>query len=114
MKIYISGIGMEVRRKKIKNLYLSIKPPDGRVEISAPLSMPDKMIEDFVRGKLEWIRRQRKKYEHARKKNGNMNPGKYYMYGGSRTDWFIRRAGGRTPLSCAGMKGYYPCGVAVP
>ena len=65
MKIYISGIGMEVRRKKIKNLYLSIKPPDGRVEISAPLSMPDKMIEDFVRGKLEWIRRKRKKYEEA-------------------------------------------------
>ena len=52
--------------------------------------------------------------KHARKKNGNINPGKYYMYGGSRTDWFIRRAGGRTPLSCAGMKGYYPCGVAVP
>ena len=65
MKIYISGIGMEVRRKKIKNLYLSIRPPDGRVEISAPLSMPDKMIEDFVREKLEWIRRKRKKYEEV-------------------------------------------------
>lgn len=36
MEINISGIIIEVRKKKIKNMYLSVKPPDGRVVISAP------------------------------------------------------------------------------
>lgn len=63
MEINISGIRMEVRKKKIKNLYLSVKPPDGRVVISAPISMSNQAIEHFAKERLEWLVRQRKKFE---------------------------------------------------
>ena len=62
-EIYVSGIRIEVRKKKIKNLYLSVKPPDGRVVISAPYGVSDQMMEVFVREKMEWIVRQKKRME---------------------------------------------------
>ncbi len=62
-EIYVSGIRIEVRKKKIKNLYLSVKPPDGRVVISAPYGVSDQMMEAFVREKMEWIARQKKRME---------------------------------------------------
>ena len=68
MEINISGIIIEVRKKKIKNMYLSVKPPDGRVVISAPISMNRRTIEAFAQSKLEWIKMQKKKYETDAKK----------------------------------------------
>ncbi len=62
-EIYVSGIRIEVRKKKIKNLYLSVKLPDGRVVISAPYGVSDQMMEVFVREKMEWIVRQKKRME---------------------------------------------------
>jgi len=54
----ISGIRVEVRKKNIKNLHLYVKPPNGRVMVSAPLSMSDLAIERFVRTKTVWIKKQ--------------------------------------------------------
>lgn len=39
MRIVISGIPIDIQKKNIKNMHLQIKPPDGHVVISAPLSM---------------------------------------------------------------------------
>ena len=36
MKIEISGIEIEIQRKKVKHLRLAVAPPDGRVRVSAP------------------------------------------------------------------------------
>ena len=35
----IDGLDVHVVRKPIRNMYLRIKPPEGRVEISAPVRM---------------------------------------------------------------------------
>lgn len=51
----IAGIPIEVRRKRIKNLHLYVKPPDGHVLVTAPLSMSDATIERFVHAKAEWL-----------------------------------------------------------
>lgn len=48
-----------VTRKPIKNLYLRVKPPDGHVEISAPLRMRDSTIEAFFTSRIPWIDRMR-------------------------------------------------------
>mgnify|MGYP001775595692 CR=1 FL=1 len=45
MRIVISGIPIDVQKKNIKNMHLQVKPPDGHVVISAPLSVDDKAIE---------------------------------------------------------------------
>ena len=39
MQIVISGIPIDIHKKNIKNMHLQIKPPNGQVVISAPLSM---------------------------------------------------------------------------
>lgn len=59
----ISGIEIEVIKKNIKNLHLSVLPPAGRVRISAPRDLADSVIEIFARSKIGWIRRQITKFE---------------------------------------------------
>lgn len=61
--ICVGGIQIEVRKKKIKNLYLSVKPPEGRVVISAPYGLSDQVIEEFAGERAEWILRQRERME---------------------------------------------------
>lgn len=57
----IAGVHIEVERKAIRHIYLTVYPPDGRVHISAPLFMPQRDIEAFVARKWQWIERQREK-----------------------------------------------------
>lgn len=57
MRIVISGIPIDVQKKNIKNMHLQVKPPDGHVVISAPLSVDDKAIEAYARTQLGFIKR---------------------------------------------------------
>ncbi len=61
------GQGIELERKRIKNLYLKVLPPEGRLYVSAPIRMPIEAIKDFLLAKEEWIRLQQEK---VRKKQG--------------------------------------------
>lgn len=63
MQIRIADIPVEIVKKKIKNMHLSVLPPDGKVRISAPMSMSDDAVAMFVRTKLGWIRKQQAKFE---------------------------------------------------
>ena len=62
MHIEISGIKVEILKKKIKNMHLYVKPPEGHVEVSAPLHMSDESIALFLRTKLGWIRKQQERF----------------------------------------------------
>lgn len=57
--IEIDGISIEIIRKPIKNMHLRIYPPDGRVQISAPLRLNIKYIHKQVEAKREWLHTQR-------------------------------------------------------
>ena len=48
------------RRRGNRNMYLRVKPPRGRVEVSAPMRASKRSIADFVRSRAEWIHHQRK------------------------------------------------------
>ncbi|MCR4601035.1 MAG: M48 family metallopeptidase [Clostridia bacterium] len=61
MKKVIDGLPVMVNRKRIKNMYLYVKPPDGHLEISAPVRMPDARITEFVRTRKEWILKNQEK-----------------------------------------------------
>ena len=63
MLITVNDIEVNVIKKPIKNLHLYVKPPDGHVEVSAPLTMRDESIEMFVRTRLGWIKRQRETFD---------------------------------------------------
>jgi predicted metal-dependent hydrolase len=45
-------------------MHLYVKPPNGSVTVSAPLSMSDAAIERFVRTKVSWIKRQIGKFDN--------------------------------------------------
>ena len=64
MTLNISGIPIEVCKKSIKNMHLYVKPPNGNVMVSAPLSMSDEAIERFVRTRVGWIKRQVEKFDN--------------------------------------------------
>jgi predicted metal-dependent hydrolase len=58
----IQDIEIEVIKKNIKNLHLSVLPPNGSVRISAPLSISDENIRLFAASKISWIRTQQNKF----------------------------------------------------
>ena len=53
----IGEIKVEVIQKDIKNVHLSVYPPDGRVKIAAPIRMDLDTIRIFAISKLAWIRK---------------------------------------------------------
>ena len=56
----IENIAVCVERKNIKHMYIRILPPDGDVKVSAPLTVPDDEIADFVKSKKDWILKKQK------------------------------------------------------
>ena len=57
----IDGIFIEIERKSIKNLHLSVYPPDARVHVSAPIYLDDNDIRSFVLSKWEWLEKQKER-----------------------------------------------------
>jgi len=62
MYITVANIPVEVVKKNIKNMHLSVLPPNGTVRVSAPLSVSDESISMFVRLKIGWIKKQQEKF----------------------------------------------------
>jgi predicted metal-dependent hydrolase len=61
VQLKLGEIAVDVTRKDIKNVHLSVYPPTGKVRISAPLRMNLETIRVFAISKLRWIRQQQKK-----------------------------------------------------
>jgi predicted metal-dependent hydrolase len=54
----VADLHIEVVKKAIKNIHLTVHPPDGRVRIAAPQRTDVGALRLFVIDKLPWIRRQ--------------------------------------------------------
>lgn len=52
----IDDLEIEVIKKSIKNLHLSVLPPTGKIRISAPLNATDESINLFAITKIGWIK----------------------------------------------------------
>ena len=57
-QIALGDIAVEVVFKDIKNIHLSVYPPDGAVRVSAPLRMQLDTIRVFAISRLAWIKQQ--------------------------------------------------------
>jgi predicted metal-dependent hydrolase len=60
-KIQIADLTVQVTRKAIKNVHLSVHPPRGRVTMSAPESTRLDVARAYAISKLPWIREQQAK-----------------------------------------------------
>ena len=63
-ELRIADVQIEIVKKNIKNLHLSVHPPYGRVRIAAPKTMSDEAIRVFAICKLSWIKKQRLKFQN--------------------------------------------------
>ena len=62
-RITISDIPVDVTFKNIKNVHLSVYPPNGSVRIAAPAYMTIETIRLYAIAKLDWIKRQQQKLQ---------------------------------------------------
>jgi predicted metal-dependent hydrolase len=62
--IKIGGLSILVTKKDIKNVHLSVHPPDGRVTLVTPRATRSDVARAYAIAKLGWIREQQKKLEN--------------------------------------------------
>ena len=62
-QIIIEEIVIDVTRKNIKNIRLSVKPPDGRVYISTPFHIENEVVEQFAISNLAWIKKHQARFQ---------------------------------------------------
>lgn len=61
--IQLGEISIAVTRKDIKNVHLTVHPPDGRVTLAAPTNTRLEVARAYAISKLSWIRDQQRKLE---------------------------------------------------
>lgn len=63
-QIELGNIVIEVEQKDIKNIHLSVYPPNGKVKIAAPERMDLDTIRVFAISKLRWIKKQQETFRN--------------------------------------------------
>jgi predicted metal-dependent hydrolase len=66
-RLKLGDIAIDVIRKEIKNVHLSVHPPTGRVRVAAPRRMTLDVLRVFAIAKLPWIRKQQKKLREQKR-----------------------------------------------
>ncbi|MBC8716801.1 SprT family zinc-dependent metalloprotease [Ochrobactrum sp. Marseille-Q0166] len=59
----VSGLSVEIVRKKIKNLHLAVYPPDGMVRVAVPMQTTNENVRLAVISRLGWIKRKQAEFE---------------------------------------------------
>lgn len=83
IEITIGSITMALYRKQIKNLHISVLPPDGKVRISAPEHMTETAIRMAVINRIPWIKRQQRDFEVQSRQSGRemVSGESHYLWG---------------------------------
>lgn len=81
--IKLGSIQADVEFKDIKNVHLSVYPPEGRVRIAAPSHMKLSTIRAFALGKLSWIRSQQRQLREQERESERefLNRESHYLWG---------------------------------
>lgn len=53
--VKINDLDVKIIRKRVKNIYLRLKPPDGAVYLTVPNRTSLKVIKQFIISRLDWI-----------------------------------------------------------
>lgn len=67
--IELGDISIEVEKKDIKNIHLSVYPPHGKVRIAAPEHMNIDTIRVFAINKLKWIKKQQSVFQNQERES---------------------------------------------
>ncbi|WP_240993154.1 M48 family metallopeptidase [Berryella intestinalis] len=61
----VDGLAVHVARKDVRTIRLRVRPPEGRIEVSAPFFVADREIEDLVRSKRAWLAEKQREVEQS-------------------------------------------------
>jgi len=81
--LQIGELEIQLHRKAIKNLHLSVLPPEGCVRVSAPLTMTDTAIRMAVISRIPWIKKQRSAFINQSRQSARemVNGECHYVWG---------------------------------
>ena len=81
--LQLGSVEALVVRKPVKNLHLSVLPPNGRVRITAPENMKDDAIRTLISLRIPWIKKQQSKFtgQERQTKRGYVSGESHYLFG---------------------------------
>ena len=62
--IHIGNLSIQVTKKDVKHVHLSVHPPDGRITLVAPTATRLEVARAYAISKLSWIREQQRKLKN--------------------------------------------------
>jgi predicted metal-dependent hydrolase len=81
----VQEIEVFVTRKVVKNIHLSVYPPDGKVKMTVPTFLGDDAVRNSIITRLNWIRKQQDKFRNqARQSKREMVNGETVYWLGQR------------------------------
>lgn len=103
--LVVSGIGVDVVYKDIKNLHIGIYPPAGRVRVAAPERLGDEAVRLAVIQRLPWIRERIKQFRYAeRQSEREMVTGESHYLWGDRLRLEVIEVVGRPSVTVRGSR----------
>ncbi len=104
-QLQIDSLSLQLNRKPIKNLHISVLPPDGRIRVSAPEQMTDTAIRMAVISRIPWIKQQQRSFAaQPRQSNREMVSGECHYLWGKRHRLNLVERFGRHEVKVSGGK----------
>ena len=101
----VSGIGVDVVYKDIKNLHIGVYPPAGRVRVAAPVRLGDEAVRLAIVQRLPWIKKRTEQLRNAeRQSEREMVTGESHYLWGERLRLEVVEASGRPSVSVRGTR----------
>ena len=104
-QVQIGSLSLQLNRKPIKNLHISVLPPDGRIRVSAPEQMTNTAIRMAVISRIPWIKQQQRSFAaQSRQSDREMVSGECHYLWGKRYRLNLVERAGRHEVKVSGGK----------
>lgn len=82
-ELTIGSLALTLHRKAIKNLHISVLPPDGHIRVSAPEKMTETAIRMAVIKRIPWIKKQKQSFINQPRQSARemINGESHYLWG---------------------------------
>lgn len=101
----VSGIGVDVVYKDIKNLHIGVYPPNGRVRVAAPERLDDETVRLAIVQRLPWIKRRTEQLRNAERQSAReMVTGESHYLWGNRLRLHVVETDGRPSVEVRGSR----------
>ena len=105
INLNVGGIDISAEKKQIKNMYIRVIPPGGKVKIIAPVSATEDAIRMFAVSRIAWIKKQRQKFvEQPRQTERRYVTGESYYLWGKRYRLDVVYSNVRNDISISGQR----------